>query len=468
MKLIPRPYQEHAVTQVLDYARTHPTGRCLIYIPTRGGKTLTGALLMQRMAVRRRRPGLWFVHRGELLDDAVEHLLDVGIPEAQIGEIQAGRRTNDAALIQVASEATLDRRDLPPAAFIITDESHRDTAARRRRIRSAYGSAFHCGLSATPRPPAHRDLGEDFDTLMVVVQPSELIHDGYLAVPTVYAPERSALPSLRGVRVAEGDYAEADLEPLLATRALLDRQVREWGRLAEWRTTMAFPVTIAHSKALVARFHAHGVSARHLDGTTSPADRRAILAGLRDGKVPVVSSVSVLSEGINIHEVKCVLHARPTLSLPLYIQQTMRCATPWRDVRPRLLDMMGNCYRHGFPFADREWSLHPTESGRLREPVTLRRCKGCGAVQAATATACEACGRAFKDPAARPQPSIPDVELELVELSPARARLTAERSKLVAYAVSRGFEAPETWADAVLATKYRGTAPSGAAAREVA
>ncbi len=447
----PRPYQLRAVHQVLDYALEYPTGRVLLVIPTRGGKTLVGALLVVEMAIRHGLRALWIVHREELLDEAVAHLIAAGIPASKIGVIKNGRAANPAAPVQVASDATLDHRTKPDAQLVVTDEAHRDTAPRRRRLRKLYPDAFLLGLTATPKPPPTRDLGEDYDTLMVVVQPSELIHDGYLAVPTVYAPAEEDVPDLRGVRIVAGDYAVGQLEPLLLQRSLLDEQVAEWKRLADGRRTIAYPVTIAHSTALVARFRGAGVDAYHLDGDTASDERRRILTGLAAGKIPLVSSVGVISEGTNIPSVKCILGVRPTRSLTLFTQQYMRCATPWNDVRPRALDVVGNVYRHGYPFADRRWSLKNADSGQAINlaDVDLKRC-ACGAMMPRGAKTCAGC----KKPFVFAPPVMPATPLDLREVSLRKAELTAERIRLLAFAKTSNFIDPEGWTARVLAAKH--------------
>lgn len=447
--MIPRAYQRAAVRRVMEYAVLCPTGRVLLVIPTRGGKTLVGALLVLQMCVRNGLHALWLVHREELLDEAVAHLIEVGIPAGSIGVIKAGRSSNAAATIQVASEVTLDHRDRPMAHMVVTDESHRDTSPRRRRLRRAYPKAFMLGLTATPKPPPKRDLGEDYDTLMVVVQPSELIHDNFLAVPTVYAPARTNLPDLRGVRLLGGDYRTDDLEPLLLRTALLDEQVREWARLNGGRISLAFPVSVEHSRAVVARFQAAGIDARHLDGDTPTEVRRALIVGLKSGTIPIVSSVGVLAEGSNLPRVKGVLALRPTRSLVIYIQQMMRCATPWEGVKPEIYDVVGNVYTFGFPFADRHWSLVAAESGRISEPGggVVKRCPACGAMMPAAARACASCTAPFPVPT----PSMPDGPLDLLEVEPDAEALGVERKRLMAYAVERGFADPAGWTERVLA-----------------
>jgi superfamily II DNA or RNA helicase len=450
MKLKLRPYQDTAVNLVLDYATEHPTGRLMLVIPTRGGKTFVAAVLVRIMVIDHGLRALWLVHREELLDEAVAHLIESGIPAGSVGVIKAGRSSDPDAKVQIASDATLDRRQKPVAQLVITDEAHRDTAPRRRRLRKVYPNAFLLGITATPIPPAGRDLTEDYDVLTVVVQPSELIHDGYLAPPMVYAPAEDATPDLRGLRLVGGDYSAADLEPLLLRASLLDDQVREWARLAERRRTIAYPVTTDHSRALVDRFRAAGVAAMHLDGETATDERKRIIAGLRSGKIPVVCSPGVLSEGTNLPEVKCVLGVRPTRSLTLYIQQSMRCATPWQDVRPRVLDVVGNVYRFGYPHADRTWSLRGESGDIVGGNAPMKRCPRCGAIMQAAAMACSACTYAF--PAY--VPSVPENPLELREVALRKAEREHELARLVAFATERRFKSPGAWAEQVIAAKH--------------
>jgi len=448
-----RRYQDVGLGDVVAYMARHPLGRLLLVMPTRSGKTFIAAMLMERI-LRLGLAGLWVVHREELLDEALRHLLLVGVHKACIGIIKSGWEPDPDAKIQLASEGTLDRRELPIAHVLITDESHRDTAPRRRRIRAAYPRAFKLGFTATPTPPKYRRLAEDFDEMIVAAQPSELIHDGFVAAPVLYAPDRSTLPDLRGVQLLGDDYRAEQLEPIVMRTGTLDAHVAEWARLAEGRRTAAYPVTIAHSKALVARFQAAGIAAAHLDGYAKSDHRRQVITALRGGALQIVASVDVLSEGTNLPEVKCVLGARPTKSLRLYIQQGMRCATPWGEIDPRLLDVVGNVYRHGFPFADRRWSLDGP-SGDPIDPrdAIVKRCP-CGAVLPSNATICRGCRHEFPLPdrfvADDPAPGA----LRLHQITLGDRAMEDERSRLVAFAVQRRFKDPEGWAGRVLARKH--------------
>jgi superfamily II DNA or RNA helicase len=185
--IVLRPYQEDALRQVLEYMVEHPTGRVLLVIPPRGGKTPTAGTLARILVEEQGAYGLWIASKIELIDQAVDHLVACGIPREKIGVIAANRHENPDATMQVASEATLDRRNKLRAEFVIWDEAQHDAAPRRRRIRGLYPDAFHLGITGTPERLGG-GLDRDYDHMILAVQPSELIHDDYLAVPTIFAP----------------------------------------------------------------------------------------------------------------------------------------------------------------------------------------------------------------------------------------------------------------------------------------
>lgn len=455
----PRPYQGRAVQQVLEYAVEYISGRILLVVPGGGGKTFIGATLLRIMAVEQGLRGLAWAHRRELVDGMYEHLVECGVPRELLGVVMAGDpRHNPAAPIQVASVDTLHHRDKPPADLVISDEAHRDASDGRRKLRGLYPDALHVGLTATPCRLDGRGLGREYDTMIVVAQPSELIADGHLApAPRIFTVPPELLPELKGVKVAGGDYELGELERATNRRTLVGSIVSEWQRLAERRRTMVFPVGLKHSRAIVARFRAAGIAAEHLDGETPRGERRKILEALAAGTVQVVSSCGVLSEGINVPAVKCVVMARPTKSLALVIQQASRAMRPWEGVRPLILDHAGNVVvqKHGMPHADQEWSLKPALSSRKWSgKAPAKACEECRAVVAAGCAACPECGVVF--------PRMPDVpceedgRLEEYNSNPTAEDLAAELDRIRQLANEKGF-APG-WAEKVYAARF-GTVP---------
>jgi hypothetical protein len=77
----------------------------------------------------------------------------------------------------------------------------------------------------------------------------------------------------------------------------------------------------------------------------------------------VLWTCNVLGEGWDYPGLRCVMLARPTLSIARYLQQVARCMRPGSD--PVVLDLWGAFKIHDMPWADFEWSL----DGRVRKSL---------------------------------------------------------------------------------------------------
>ncbi len=206
-----------------------------------------------------------------------------------------------------------------------------------------------------------------------------------------------------------GDFEQEALGQAVNTRELNGRVVESWQRLAGGRRTVVFCVSIAHSLALLSAFALAGVKAEHLDGTTPEDERRAILSRLGRGETAVVLNCGVLCEGWDQPACKCLVLARPTRSLVLYLQMAGRILRPYGNERPVILDHAGALDAHGFPHEDRRWSL----SDRVKRPTAgaARMCPRCGACWPGGVPVCDACGYAMPDAARTLVPEENDAEL---------------------------------------------------------
>lgn len=456
-----RHYQRRVVGEILDYAARNPTGRLLIVLPPGGGKTLVAATVLRELAQKRRKRGLVYVHRREIVDQHRRHLIESGIPARSVGVLMAmSPHANDSAPIQVASLGTLLRRGGPDADVVVSDEAHRDASRERRKLRAAYSRSFHVGFTGTPCRSDGRGLRDDYDDMIVAAQPSDLLKDGYIVSPRIFTVPDELLPDVRGARVRSGDYAEDDLDRAANRRAIVGGIVDNWLRRANGRRTIVFPVGIEHSLHIVDRLKSSGVAAEHLDGGMPISQRAAILAALRSGRLSVVSSVGVLNEGVDIPQVKCVVLARPTKSVVLHLQQCGRCLRPWGDGAALILDHAGNAAVLGPPDIDRSWSLDGLErvagTGDAGPCVV---CPACYCVMSAGAYECAECGGVLREPAP-PVPKELDAELAAMPEGPPETTSDgdAEISRIERFAAERGFA--REWAQHVAAAKLGLPPPS--------
>ena len=327
---------------------------------------------------------LFVAHRLELIDQTVRQLARWGITE--VGVMRADdERTNALAPVQVATIQTLARRSAPPTDIVFVDEAHRAAGDSYVRIMGLYPEATIIGLTATPCRLDGRPLGDHFDEMVMGGTYAQLIADGFVVEPRVYAPHRPV--DLTGVRRVAGDWNEGELaEKMIHVTGDL---VAEWRAHAEGRGTVVFACTIAHSEDIVLRFRTEGIRAEHLDGNTPLDERRELLARLDSGALDVISNCGVLTEGWDQPSAKCVVLARPTMSLSLHRQMAGRALRPWEGVTPVILDHASNVDRHGMPHDDVAWSLSST-AARQSEKSPYRTCPRCfGYV---LRNPCELCG----------------------------------------------------------------------------
>ena len=390
-----RPYQLEAVKQIRSRIQAG-IRRVVVVAPTGSGKTTIASYLISR-AVGNGARVLFMAHRRELIGQAYNRLVQLGVPEVQVGVMMgADPRRRPGVPVQVASVDTLRHRAKPLADVLFVDECHRALAKTYRDIAKHYPAAIHLGLTATPFRANGDGLGDVYDDLVVVASPQQLIDQGYLVEPRVFTVPRRAMPDLSAVRTRRGDYEQRGLAAAVNTKALVGNMVKHWMQHARGLRTVAFAVSVAHSRHITGQFRKAGVAAEHLDGTMALAERDAVLKRLDAGATTVVSCAMVLAEGWDQPSVKCAILARPTKSTGLYLQQAGRILRPWGGEQAIILDHSGCALEHGLPQDDRAFTLEGTSKASGRSPsAPVRTCPGCFAVLPPGTLGCPECGESL-------------------------------------------------------------------------
>ena len=396
-----RDYQLRAIDEVSRQLMSNP----LLVLPTGAGKTFTCAALVQQLGMRT----LWIAHRRELISQAAQRLTACGLT---CGVIAAGYPERRSAQVQVASVQTLIRRAMPPVDLIVIDEAHHARAGQYRQVLDNYPGVPVIGLTATPFRLDGKGLGDvGFGAIVVAAYPDELVAQGTLVEPIVYAPD---VPDLAGVRMHHGDYSEKGLGDALDKPKLVGNIIETWQKLASGRKTVVFAINVEHSQHIVSEFQRAGVKAEHLDGSMSLVQRDAVLHRLRIGYTTVVSQCMVLTEGFDLPALEVATLARPTASLCLHLQQIGRiCRAAPDKTGATVLDHAGNHLRHGTMTQRIEYFLDDVETTNKKrdreagEPV-MKRCPKCFLLVPPATRECE-CGHEWEIAA----PSIETVDGEL-------------------------------------------------------
>lgn len=437
-----RGYQTRAVESVLS-AWSAKQRRVLLVMPTASGKTATASRLVEK-ETQRGSGVLWIVDRRELIRQASERMTLNGIRH---GVIQAGKPPTGFALVQIASIATLDSRDMaPPANLIVWDECHIKTGLK---IAELYPDARHLGLTATP---VEMKRGQPvpikgWDATVEAVKQSELLVDGWITPFKIVAPH---IPDLKSVKRIAGDYKSESIAAIMSENAVVKGAVDSWNRFTKGLKTVVFCCTIAHAEKVKTGFGEQGIRAVVVVGATKGRDE--LLAEFVRGAFDVVISVGVLSVGWDCPSLRCVLMLRPTASLSVYLQQCGRGVR--KDLGKEfcwLIDHTGNVIRHLHPQMDRIWDPESEAAKKAqRSNESMWRCEECFAMlMGRPGGECPICGAKVATQSARIREVDGKVEIydedtfrALEEDNAARLAAEAEQravnNKVIRYLIARG------------------------------
>ena len=387
VKMQLRPYQNRAIGD-LRHAYRSGSRAPLLCLPTGGGKTVIFSAIAQASAAKGLNV-LILVHRRELLRQASAKLKAVGL---QHGTIAAGLPDTDHA-VRIASVQTLVRRlsriDWEPRLIIIDEAHHAVSGNTWGRILDHWPNAYRLGVTATPCRLDGRGLGNAFDALVLGPSVADLTCSGFLADARIYAPP--VIADLRQLHTRAGDYATNEAADAMDRPTVTGDAVDHYQKYAAGQPAIAFCCNTKHAASVARQFQAAGINAGTLLGTNKPEERDQLVADLADGRLQVLVTVDVVSEGFDCPGASVAILLRPTKSESLYLQQVGRVLRPKPDgSKALILDHVGNVMRHGFADDPRAWSLADG----------LRRAKATSA--APTVRTCPSCYAAFK-----PQPTCP-------------------------------------------------------------
>lgn len=404
----------------------------VLVLGTGGGKTVIFSAVTEGAAAKGKRVMI-LVHRKELLDQCSKSLKRMGVSHGLISPHYTPERQNP---VQVASIHTLIRRmdRVVPPDLIIIDEGHHAVAGTWKKIIAAFPDAKLLLVTATPERLDGRGLGDVADDMVLGPPTSWLIDEGWLSRPIYYAPPTAI--DFAGMRMRGADFDPDAMTEALDKPVIHGCAVEHYSRICPYAPAIAFCASVKHAEHVAEQFRLAGFRAASVDGSMSDVDRATAIASLGDGRLHVLTSCDIISEGTDIPVVTAAILLRPTQSLSLHLQQVGRVLRPiYADgfdldtvegrlsamaagTKPRavILDHVGNLARHGLAEDPREWTLDSTRTHRQRKKddlveIKVKQCPACYCCHV-PAPACPSCGHKY-EPNAR---EVETVDGRLVEL----------------------------------------------------
>ena len=297
------------------------------------------------------------VHRIELVNQLVERGLNV-------------------EMIQTLSRHLTDANKYN---ILIIDESHLALAKTYRKVIEHYSNAVILYFTATPQRLDGQAFGIIADDIVISKSAKWLIENNYLAPYDYYAPK--LLVDASKLSMSQGDYAQSSIIEQMDKPKVYGDIFNEWCKFAKGKKTIVYASSLSHSQRIADYFAYNGVSSAHIDGNTPKQERSEIIAKFKRGDILVLTNYALIVEGFDVPDCECCIIARPTQSLVIHIQSTMRCMRYKPNKKAIILDFVGNYERHGLPDDEREWSLERIKRVRTKagdEPkVLIRNCPNC-------------------------------------------------------------------------------------------
>ena len=395
-----RTYQKNLIRKIVSSMKNHH--RVIIFqSPPRTGKTVVMAEIARRTTENNNRV-MFLIHRKEVLDQAVKTFNEQGV---------------NPNLLTAGMVQTLTRRvdKLPVPDVILVDEAHRALAKSYQKILNKFPKAIVLLFTATPHRTGRMQLDQIADDIIVGQSIHELTEKGFLA-PFKYFQPPGDFDSKLLKRGSTGDFTNDSMQQAMNTK-IFGHIVKQYKRIAPGMQAVVYTYSIDSAIKIAKKFNSEGISAVEVDGTTPKEKRDLAVRKFREQEIKILVNVNLFTEGVDLPNVDCVIMARPTMSLALYLQFSMRCLNPREGKTAIIIDHANNFKKFGYPDEDRDWKK-AVKSGKQKSKALLTdpglaivTCDYCFAVVKASEVKdgkCPICGKPIKVHEAKP---VSDVDL---------------------------------------------------------
>ncbi|QQR61237.1 DEAD/DEAH box helicase family protein [Candidatus Uhrbacteria bacterium] len=343
----PHAYQVPIIRDVAKALKRD--GKTLMVMATGTGKTITGALVVQKI-LRSKERMLFLCHTNDILRQSMLAYGKVFNGSRSMGMF-TGEEKVDPKTVQFlfASFQTMNgwKSKFDPKAFdmIVVDESHHAQAETYRPTIEYFRPKFLLGKTATPDREDGKNIRDLFGTPSVTLSLEEAIARKYLSdidykLMTVGTASRDAINELkRRVQAGERITLRELNDNIFIER--LDSDIAD-DILSYKAQGIIFCTDIKQAEGMAKLLKKARPYHSKLDRNELDAD----LEGFRRGRIKYLLTVNMFNEGIDVPDTELVVFLRSTESRTVYLQQLGRGLrkSPGKT-KVTVLDFVGNCDR---------------------------------------------------------------------------------------------------------------------------
>lgn len=377
-----RDYQEELVNGLYN-SMSKGNKNIMVQSPAGSGKSVTMSEIARRATEKGNRV-LFIVHRRELVSQIKGTFIanDVDMDLCHVGMVQT-----------VANRIKKDKEPTP--AIILVDEAHHALAKTYTDIFEHFPNAFVYGFTATPWRMSNKGFTDIFEDLILGKTVQWLIDNERLAPFKYYS--KNLMNDNKLKHKSTGDFSNESISLALEPQIYGD-VIDNYKKFANDKKTIIYTHNVESSKEVAEKFNDNGYNALQVDGKTPKQQRELAMELFREGKVNILVNAELYGEGVDVPDCECVILLRPTESLTLFIQQTMRAMRYQPNKQAIIIDHVGNYVRHGLPNTEHDWLEHFNGSNNKsdsKNSIPIKECPECFGVVESAYTICPYCGSEF-------------------------------------------------------------------------
>nr|WP_255521312.1 DEAD/DEAH box helicase family protein [Tessaracoccus sp. SD287] len=323
-------YQQRAVSSA--WVGLEDEGRALVYLATGLGKTVVAGRVVTKFLKKTPQARVLVIAHTSDLVEQLERSMWRDIPkQVPTRMVSAQSKPDDLPGVTFAvlpTAADYVSKGFKPDLLIVDEAHHVGEVGHYSEIFRTLPDVPRLGVTATPWRGDQFDIESVFGEPVVTVSISEGMRLGYLA-GVHYRLFSDNIDWDFVHEASEHDYSIKDLNKRLfipeRDEAIRDHLLEVWNQVVNPRA-IVFCQTIQHAEAMaeiLSRVPGWG-STQAVHGGLKKRERRARILDFRAGASPILTSVDLLNEGVDVPDVNILVFARVTHSRRIFVQQLGR------------------------------------------------------------------------------------------------------------------------------------------------
>ena len=357
MQVLEKDYQINSVRKAIDAGVNS-----IIALPTGGGKSICILKLCQAMPDKRVVSSL---RNAALVPQLLNTLTINGLT---VSVVKSGYKYISGGDVTLIMEQSFGRRKHLniKCDVLLRDEYHVGCMGGVYiAMREELSPDLIIGLTATPIDR----LGVYIDKSMELIEETTtklLIEAGELAKPVYKVPSLSQEIDYSAVKMYRGDFSVSGLDLILLEHCSLVAQQTLDDALSQGRKVMLFANSINHVESLSEAFDLLGVEHERVHSQRSSDENDESIRRYKSNEVRLIINMSMLTIGFDDPTTDCVVLARPTKILRLYLQIIGRCLRASKGKTDALILDLAQCIStHGFAEDYRDFTRKTSKSAAI-------------------------------------------------------------------------------------------------------